>query len=177
MSNATISFFVLITFVILQRLLELRLAKSNTKALLKRGATEFGRNHYWLLVTMHTLFFVSLLVEGISHPLELSKIWYFYIFIFALAQMGRIWVIRTLNGRWTTRILVLSGEKLVRTGPFQYISHPNYWVVAIELLVLPLIFNLYVTATAFSLLNAFVLLAIRLPVEKRALRGSPTGLH
>jgi methyltransferase len=171
-------FFVVIGFVICQRLWELRVAKLNTSALLRKGGIEFGRSHYWLLVTLHSLFFVSLISEAYIRGITFTSLTPLYFLIFLCAQAARLWVIFSLNGRWTTRIVVLPGEKLIRRGPFRYVSHPNYIVVAIELAILPLTFGLTITAAAFTILNALVLLYVRIPSENKALkwalaRGKP----
>ena len=85
-----------------------------------------------------------------------------------LVEVGRLWVLSTLGKRWTTRIIVVPGETLVRTGPFRLLNHPNYAVVIAEIALLPLVFGLWRTALAFSLLNA-LLLTIRIREENRAL--------
>ena len=80
-----------------------------------------------------------------------------------------MWIIRSMQGRWTTRILVLPGTPSIATGPFRYLPHPNYCVVALELAALPLIFGLTYTALAFTLMNAAILGWVRIPEERRAL--------
>ena len=165
-------FAILVAAIILQRLVELVVAKRNTSRLLARGAVEFGAEHYWVLVAVHVFFFCSLIAEGVVQGAELSKHWTVFLTVFIFAQLGRVWVIRSMRGRWTTRIIVLPGEALVSSGPFRFISHPNYWIVAIEIFTLPMAFSLYGTAIAASILNAIVLLTIRIPVENRALANS-----
>jgi methyltransferase len=78
---------------------------------------------------------------------------------------------RTLGPRWTTRIIVLPGQPLVSAGPYRYLSHPNYAVVAGEIAVLPLALGLPRLALAFTILNAAVLF-IRIRAENRALDAS-----
>jgi methyltransferase len=78
-------------------------------------------------------------------------------------------VLATLGPRWTTRIIAVPGETLVRKGPYRFIAHPNYVVVAGEILVLPLVFGLWIYALVFSALNASALW-IRIRAEQRALR-------
>ena len=80
----------------------------------------------------------------------------------------RAWVLITLGPRWTTRIIVLPGERLVSGGPYRFINHPNYWVVIGEIAVLPLVFGLWKIALVFTLLNAAVL-TVRIREENRAL--------
>lgn len=163
-------FFTVIALTILQRLYELKVARKNTQALLARGALEFGADHYWMMVALHVLFFVGMGLEAFMrgiHPPVLY--WPILLMVYITAQLGRIWVMKTMNGRWTTRILVIAGEKLITHGPFRYMDHPNYTIVAVEILVLPLIFGLTYSAIAFSILNAALLVFVRLPEERRAL--------
>ena len=87
---------------------------------------------------------------------------------FVVLQALRGWVIATLGRRWTTRIVVLPGAPLVRRGPYRFVSHPTYLVVASEMLVLPLVFELPVYGLVFFLLNAAVLW-VRIRAEDRAL--------
>ncbi len=160
---------VILALVTLQRLGELVLARRNTARLLARGAHEEAPGHYPLIVAVHALWLASLwwLTPGreIVWPL---------IGLFVLLQLGRLWVLATLGERWTTRIIVLPGERLVARGPFRLVRHPNYVVVVVEIAVLPLAFGLWQVALIFSLLNAAVL-AIRIRAEERALAAGSVG--
>lgn len=153
----------ILAFVTLQRLGELKLARHNTARLMARGAREAAPGHYPLIVAVHAGWLACLwwFAPGreIAWPL---------IGLFAALQVARIWVIRTLGERWTTRIIVLPGAPRIDTGPFRYISHPNYAVVMAELVLLPLAFGLWWIATLFFALNAAVL-AIRITAENKAL--------
>ena len=88
--------------------------------------------------------------------------------IFILLQILRLWVLTTLGPRWTTRIIVLPDAPMVTAGPYGYLSHPNYAIVAAEIAVLPLALHLYLLALVFTILNALVLI-IRIRAEARAL--------
>jgi methyltransferase len=88
-----------------------------------------------------------------------------------MLQVLRVWVLATLGPRWTTRIIVLPGAPLVKTGPYRFLSHPNYVVVIGEIAVLPLALGLPLYALAFSILNGIVLW-IRISAENSALRGA-----
>jgi methyltransferase len=163
-------FLGVIAYTILQRISEVLIAKRNTKKLLECGAVEFGASHYPYMVMMHTAFFVALLVEFyFSNSREYHPV---LIAVFIVAQAIRFWVMRVLGDRWTTRVLVIKDERLVKRGPYRYLSHPNYLVVALEILALPLAFDLWVTAVIFSIANAVMLLLIRIPVEQKALAWS-----
>jgi methyltransferase len=149
-----------------ERLAELWLARRNTAALLAKGACEFAPRHYPAIVLFHALWLASLWFFGWANPL--SSIW---LAIFLALQVLRIWILTTLGPRWTTRIIVLPGAPLVASGPYRFLSHPNYFVVIGEIAVLPLCLGLPWLALVFSAANA-VLLSIRIRAENTALIGS-----
>jgi methyltransferase len=149
--------------VTLERLAELWLARRNTKVMLARGALELSPGHYPLIVLLHASWLAGLWWWGWHQPL--SMVW---LAIFLLLQVLRVWVLATLGPRWTTRIIVQPGLALVTTGPYRWVAHPNYVVVAGEIAVLPLCLDLPWYALAFSLANAAVL-AIRMRAENAAL--------
>lgn len=163
-------FLIFISFVFIQRFIELGLARRNAIWMKERGGVEFGAAHYPLVVLIHVLFLVSLTVEVIvfkpAPPLFLVL---FYLTIFILAQIGRWWIIRSLGRWWNTRIFVLPRARVIRRGPYRWLRHPNYVVVMLEFISAPLIFGALFTAVFFSVLNFIVLRCIRIPVEERAL--------
>jgi methyltransferase len=152
-----------LVLVALQRVGELALARRNTGRLLARGATEAGAGHYPLLVAVHAAWLITLWVFGRDHPVNL-----FALAGFIVLQGLRLWIIVALGPRWTTRIMVIPGEPLISSGPYKYLSHPNYAVVAAEIAVLPLAFHLPLVALVFTLVNAAVL-GIRIRAEAGAL--------
>jgi methyltransferase len=152
-----------LAFVTLQRLAELALAQRNAGRLRERGATEIGSSHYPAIVALHAAWLAGLWLFGWSRPVALP-----WLAAFAVLQILRLWVLLTLKERWTTRILVLRDAPLVRHGPYRFMAHPNYAVVAAEIAVLPLALGLPWHALGFSLLNAAVL-AVRIRAENAAL--------
>jgi len=156
----------ILALVTLQRIGELGLARRNTRRLLQVGAHEHAPGHYPLIVAVHALWLATLWWLAPSRPVDP-----FWLALFVLIELGRIWVLSTLGLRWTTRIIVLPGAPLVRSGPYRFVNHPNYWVVVSEIAVLPLVFGLWQVAVLFSLLNAAVL-TIRIREENRALGGA-----
>lgn len=163
-----------VTLVALQRLLELLLSRRNERRLRSRGALERGRGHYPFMVALHSLWLVSTLVEGFLRGPEVPAWWPVPFVAFLLAQPLRYWAIASLGDRWNTKILVVPGEKLVRRGPYRFLRHPNYVVVAVEIFTFPLIFGAWVTAVVFSILNA-ALLFVRVRAEDRALAERAEG--
>jgi methyltransferase len=158
-----------VMLVALQRLLELTYSRRNEIRLRARGAVERGRGHYPVIVAIHTLWLVSTLVEGLLRGPEPPAWWPVPLAAFLLVQPLRYWAIFSLGVNWNVRVLVVPGGKLVRRGPYRYFPHPNYVVVAVEVLTFPLIFGAWITAIVFSLLNA-ALLYVRIQTENRALR-------
>ena len=157
--------FIILTLVTLQRLGELWLSNRNTRRLLAQGAHEIGASHYPLIVAVHALWLVALWWLGLSRPID-----GFWVGMFVLIELARIWVLASLGQRWTTRIIILPEAPLVRRGPYRWVNHPNYLVVIAEIAVLPLVFGLWQIALIFSALNAAVL-TVRVREENRALRG------
>jgi methyltransferase len=155
-----------LAFVTLQRLGELIIARRNTARLLSRGAVEVAPGHYPLLVGLHTAWLGGLWYLVVARSLAAPDP--ILIAVFFVLQGLRVWVLATLGSRWTTRIVVLPGERLVERGPYRYLAHPNYCVVAGEILVLPLAFGLLWYGVVFSVLN-LALMWVRIGAENKAL--------
>ena len=141
----------------------MRLADSHSRKLLAQGGVEHGREHYPFIVALHAAWLAALWWRAPGRPINLPLL-----VLFAVLQIGRVWVIRSLGDRWTTRIIVKPGAPLVRRGPYRFVNHPNYLIVAAEIAVLPLVFGLWQLAVLFSALNAIVL-TVRIRAETRAL--------
>lgn len=156
--------FAILVLVALQRLAELAYARSNTRRLLARGAVESGARHYPLFVLLHAgwLAALALLVPPATAPRP-ELLW-----LFAGLMVAGLWVMTSLGPFWTTRIISLPGAPLVGRGPYRFLRHPNYLVVAGEIAVLPLAFDALGLAIAFSALNG-ALLAVRVRAEERAI--------
>jgi len=168
-SDTRVLYTALVGLAAAERLFELRIASRNRQRLLSQGAVEVGAGHYPWMVLLHTAWLVAC-------PLE---VWLlgrpFLPVLGAVALAGflgsmalRYWVIATLGGRWTTRILVLPGSAPVAAGPYRFTRHPNYLAVIVEIAALPLVHSAWLTAVAFSLANA-LLLRVRIRAEERAL--------
>lgn len=156
----------LLAFVTLQRLAELVYARANERRLAAVGGEEHGAAHYPLIVGVHALWLAGLWALAIG----IAPSWP-WVALFFVLQLLRVWVLATLGPRWTTRIIVVPGEHLVARGPYRWLRHPNYAVVAGEIFVLPMAFGLTAFAIVFSALNALVL-AVRIGAEDAALRAA-----
>jgi methyltransferase len=157
-------FHAVIAFVLVQRGAELVLAQLNTARLVRLGATEIDRAGYKWIVVLHVAWLAALIA---TVPSETQPNWPLLALFFGL-QLGRLWVIASLGRRWTTRVIALPGAPLVTAGPYQYLRHPNYAIVAAELAILPLTFAAVAIAVVFSACNA-ALLVRRIRLENAAL--------
>lgn len=162
-------FWVVILLIGVQRLVELKIAKKNEKKVLDQGGYEVGQRHYKYMVLMHLLFFVSLIYEVTIFEKGTSSIFPLLLFLFLLTQIGRIWVIQSLGMFWNTKIMILPTNQIRAKGPYKFMKHPNYFIVTVELVLIPLLFEAYFTASIFTLLNA-LLLMVRIPIEEKALQ-------
>jgi methyltransferase len=153
----------LVAFLVAQRLVELGFAQINTERLRAEGGVEFGAAHYPLLIALHACWLVGLWVLG--HDQHIVRFW---LAVFVLLQMGRLWVLVSLGRRWTTRVIVLRGAAPVERGPYRWLKHPNYLIVVLEIAVVPLALGLPVFALVFSITNA-AMLVYRIRIENEAL--------
>ena len=163
-------FYIIISIVIIQRLTELMIAKRNEKWLIANGAVEYGKEHYKYIVFLHTMFFISMFIEFNirGRHSEFSVINYLFLVIFIFMQVMRFWVLNSLGKYWNTKILRIPGSVLISKGPYRYFKHPNYIIVCCEIIAIPMIFDLYVTAIVFTVLNALIL-AVRIKEENKVL--------
>ncbi|MHC0035738.1 isoprenylcysteine carboxyl methyltransferase family protein [Pseudoneobacillus sp. C159] len=168
-----LGFFLFLIIMILQRISELILAKHNERWMKKQGGREFGENHYRIIVMIHSLFFIIYFIEVVILNKKISPIWPYLLAVFLLTQAGRVWALVSLGKYWNTKIIVVPGANVVVKGPYKYLKHPNYVIVMIEFLIIPLLFQAYFTAIIFSLLNLWVL-SIRIPEEEKALNTLTT---
>ena len=169
MTDTRILYTLLVALVAAGRLVELRVAERNRRSLLARGGVEAGSEHYPWMVGLHGAFLIAA-------PLEVWLLGRPFIPVLAVSMLVllvvaaalRWWVISTLDGRWTTRIIVLPGVAPVTGGPYRFLRHPNYLAVILEIFSVPMIHTAWLTAIAFSLTNAWML-RVRIRAEEAAL--------
>ena len=162
-------FWIIFSLVVAQRLIEVGIAKRHEQLMLAKGAYEVGASHYPYMVALHVCFFISLLIEVQLFERLPSPYFIVLCILFALLQICRIWCLRSLGEFWNTKIIILPEAHVVAKGPYKWMRHPNYLIVTLEIVLLPLIFSAYGTAFVFTLLNC-LMLAVRIPIEEKALR-------
>ena len=155
--------FLLISYLIICRIVELLISRRNTTRLIKEGAKEFFPFHYKFLVLFHITFIIYFMIKSFDN-IDLD---YRYIFLFIFIQLVRFKIIFDLGKYWTTRIIVIEKKKLIKTGLYRFFRHPNYIVVFFEIILICIIFNDYEALLYFSLINT-ILIFIRIYYEERA---------
>ena len=153
----------LLAYLTLQRAAELVIATRNTRRILARGGYEVGAEHYPVMVALHATWLATLWWFGHARAALVVP----FVVAFVVLQLGRAWVLGTLGPRWTTRIVMVPNETPVTRGPFRFVRHPNYLVVALELPCVSLALGLTWHALLFAGLN-LAMLAWRIRVENRA---------
>ena len=158
--------YLAVALVAVQRGVELAWARHNTRRLRARGGVEYGSAHYPLIVALHGAWLAAMLLlipkDTVPNPAGIA--------LYLLLQPLRYWTITSLGEYWTTRVIVVPGAKPVRHGPFRFLRHPNYAIVALEIPLLPAAFGAWMMALVFGVLNA-VLLVHRIRVERMARQG------
>ena len=166
-------FTVLVGLVAVERLAEMVVSQRNAAWSMARGGRETGRGHYPVMVALHTGFLAAMLLEAwLLRPDVPASLAVSMVVVVLAAQAVRWWCIATLGRRWNTRVIVVPGMPPVRSGPYRLLRHPNYVVVVVEGVALPLVHACWLTAVGFTLANA-ALLAVRLRAENAALASLP----
>lgn len=153
----------------LERLVELVVARRNAAWSFARGGVEYGQGHFPFMVMLHTGFLIGCVAEVwlLDRPFD-PRIGYVMLLLAVGSQGLRWWCITTLGRQWNTRVIVVPGLAPVTGGPYRLIAHPNYVAVAVEGLAIPLIHGAWITAAAFTVLNAG-LMVVRIRTENAAL--------
>ena len=159
----------------LERLVEVVVSKRNAAWSFARGGTEHGKGHFPAMVLLHTAFLIACPAEVWLLDRPFIPWLGFPLLILAVAAQGlRWWCITTLGPRWNTRVIIVPDLPRVTGGPYRFIRHPNYVAVVAEGIILPLIHTAWITALAFTILNAW-LLTVRIRCEDEALASLATG--
>ena len=157
-----------------ERIYELVVSTRNAKLAFKSGGIEYGHGHLPFMIALHTGLLAGAIIEVVFFDRQfLGSPGWILLAIAIGCQSARYWFIWALGSQWNTRVIVIPGAQLVRKGPYSlpWLRHPNYWVVAIEGIALPMVHSAWITATIFTALNAALLLGFRIPTENKALKG------
>ena len=92
--------------------------------------------------------------------------------VLVLATVLRVLTLRALGRAWNVRVVVPEEGAIVTHGPYRWIRHPNYLVVILEVVALPLLHTAWISALVLSALNGVVLWR-RIRTEEAALSQLP----
>ena len=173
MDLSVIAFIALLLIVAALRIVELRISRNHQRAMTPRGAVIVAEPLYPWLVAVHTLVLIGAAVEVIALKRPFIPVLAATMFvIFIIANLVRLWVIRTLGNHWNVQIMDSASLGVITTGPFRFVRHPNYAAVIVELITLPLIHTAWITSIVGTLGYVSVLMQ-RIPLEERALFTNP----
>jgi methyltransferase len=165
-------YWALLAVIAGERLAELIVSARHANALLRRGGTEYGFGHFPMMIALHVALLAGCVLEPLlGHRTFIPALGFPMLAVTVLANGLRWWCITTLGERWTARVIVLPGAPLVRSGPYRWFAHPNYVAVIVEGAALPLTGSAWITAGAFTVLNA-ALLTVRIRCETAALAAA-----
>ena len=173
--TSLVAFTIVVVLVAVERVAEMVVSRRNAAWSFERGGVESGQRHFPVMVVLHTAFLVGMLVEAWWRRPDVPGALAWSMLAIAVAcQAGRWWCIQALGRHWNTRVIVVPGTPPVLRGPYRFMSHPNYVIVVVEGIALPLVHAAWISAIVFTVLNA-ALLTVRIRVEAAALRGLPAA--
>lgn len=170
------TFLGLLGLLALQRLAELWVSARNWKQH-QQNATRPKEAIFPWMVFLHTNVFVLLPVEflfrdgNFQGPLSILAL-----ATFIGAQGLRLWTLRTIGRSWNVRVVGATDYPIVTHGPYRWIRHPNYAVVILELVSLPLIWHLYFSCAVLTIGNALIL-RHRITNEEAMLAQNPAWVE
>ena len=165
-------YWVLLGVIACERVAELVVSARHANALLRRGGVEYGFGHFPVMIALHVALIAGCVIEPLAgHRTFIPALGWTMLAVTVAANALRWWCIATLGERWTARVIVLPGAPLVRSGPYRWFAHPNYVAVIVEGAALPLTGSAWITAGAFTVLNA-ALLTVRIRCETTALAAA-----
>jgi methyltransferase len=151
-------FKVIVVFTVIQRISELFLAKSNEKFIIAKGGKVLPEKNYLFMVLLHTSWLIIILYYSFFASLTFTSTPFaIFLVLFLVGQSFRIIAIKTLGRGWSTRVMILPEAPAINSGLFNYLRHPNYVGVIIEIAALPLMAGLWQLAVIFSLINGVIL--------------------
>jgi methyltransferase len=118
---------------------EAALSAFNERQLRAQGAIEPEGDVINTMRWAYPLSFVAMGVEGALTGPAPREVMMYGLALFGVAKALKLWAISSLGSRWSFRVLVVPGAPLVTSGPYRFLSHPNYLAVAGEIASVALI--------------------------------------
>lgn len=144
------------------------LSSFNERQLRARGAVEPEGDVIGLMRWIYPGAFIAMGIEGALSGPAPPNVLMGGLALFGVAKALKVWAISSLGPRWSYRVLVVPGEPLVVSGPYRFISHPNYLAVAGEIVSVAAIVWAPLTG-ALGAIGFGWLMILRMKLEDRAL--------
>jgi methyltransferase len=154
--------------VFVPMLVEALRSARNERAQRERGGIEPAGDVYELMRVVYPASFAIMMLEGAwrgARPVTLIVVG---AAVFAIAKLLKWWAILTLGPAWTFRVIVVPGARIVDTGPYRFLRHPNYVGVVGEFVGVALMTGALVTGPLATVVFIALLLR-RTIVEERSL--------
>ena len=173
MNQAAAIAFVTVLAVLLIMAGEAVLSRFNEALLRAKGAVEPAGDVIGIMRWAYPLSFIAMFVEGALTGPAPREILLWGLALLGAAKALKLWAITTLGSRWTYRVLVLPDAPLITSGPYRFLSHPNYIAVVGEIASVAMIVWAPITGV-LAVIGFGWLMIQRIAVEDRALgRRSP----
>jgi methyltransferase len=173
MSGQSVLYLAFVLLAVLVASLERLHAARNERRLRGRGADEVAPWVFRLMVPAYAAVFLGAVGEHLllhrRPPLPLATA---AVVLFVASKSLKLWAVLHLGDAWTMRVFLPRVLRVVTTGPYRYVRHPNYVAVVGEVVAVPLAGGAWITAGASVVLFA-VILAMRVKTEERALLARP----
>lgn len=144
------------------------LSAFNEKQLRARGAIEPEGDVISVMRFAYPGAFIAMGIEGALTGPAPQDILMAGLALFGLAKALKVWAISSLGSKWSYRVLVVPGDPLVATGPYQFVAHPNYLAVVGEIVSVAAIVWAPLTGT-LAALGFGALMIARIRIEDQAL--------
>lgn len=144
------------------------LSAFNEKQLRARGAIEPENDVISLMRIAYPGVFIAMGVEGALTGPAPRNVLMAGLALFGLAKALKVWAIASLGAKWSFRVLVVPGDPLIATGPYRFISHPNYIAVIGEIVSVAAIVWAPFTGTLAAIGFGWLMI-VRMKIEDRAL--------
>ena len=144
------------------------LSAFNEKQLRARGAIEPEGDVISLMRIAYPGAFIAMGIEGALSGPAPRDILMIGLALFGLAKALKVWAISSLGSKWSYRVLVVPGDPLVATGPYRFLSHPNYLAVVGEIISVAAIVWAPITGTLAAIGFGWLMI-LRMRIEDRAL--------
>ena len=148
----------------LQRLLELAYSRRNLRRLSSAARPADSSANWRALVVLQSAWLAGCALEpAVRGSLPAAPVFGAGLALFLAGEALRTWCILALGASWNARARVDPGLRVVSSGPYRFVRHPNYLGVLLELVGLALAGGAWWTL-AFSL-------PLQLVVFRKRMRG------